>query len=146
MVALALVAQVREVRREGVGSVRDVLHGAARPMSQKSVVDLRLSALEGVAGRLTDAIQRLTTLEEAQSTMKGTFARSFERLEQMEVAITGDGTDSRPGLYAAMVGVRADLRANTFLTQLIVSLMAAEFVLGIVGGIYYALKLTGKGP
>lgn len=90
------------------------------------LLDERVHNLEGAieafrtfANQLTNFSERLVKLEEHREQTSTTLSRSFDRLEKVEHAIVGDGTDDKPGLYSEMRDTKSAIKANTYWTRLI---------------------------
>lgn len=107
------------------------------------------SKLGGIAEQFTNFASRITLLEEGRTRSSEMFQRAFDRLETVEVALKGDGTDSNPGMYATQLVVKKDvenvtkkLDANTSWTRSI----ALAIVIGILAWAGNTLLAASRAP
>lgn len=108
---------------------------SARTEQRLKRVEDAISMIGDVAKKFEGFASRVTALEESRQNSAGLIARAFTRLESVETALKGDGTDANPGMYATQLVVKKDveavqknLAANTWWTRSI----ALAIVLGIL--------------
>lgn len=90
----------------------------AEPKMGKQTMEQRMARIEHaietfgeVAEKFEKFAERVTVLEENKQSSASMFQRAFSRLESVETAIKGDGTDSNPGLYATQLVVKTEIQA-----------------------------------
>lgn len=121
------------------------------------VLDQRVENIEGAieafrkfAGEFTKFSERLVKLEEHRGNSQEMVTRAFTRLEAVERAVVGDGTNLSPGLFTGQVKINGklelidkELEKNTFWTRLVFG----AIVLGMLGWAGNALlKADGRAP
>lgn len=110
----------------------------------KNVTEHRLDSLESAVTKISDAINRLTALEEHYVSAKESFSRAFTRIEGLESSV--NGTPEKPGIYAHILLIEAQLKMNMAMTKTLLGLMATTFVSGIGYGFYVLLHSAGIAP
>jgi len=93
---------------------------------------------DDILGKICDATERLTRLEERNEINAATLSRMFARIEAVEYAITGKGHTS--GLFSSIQTLAVKLENNTFQTRVILTLILTQFVAAIGMGTYILLS------
>lgn len=121
------------------------------------VLDQRVENVEGAieafrefAKEFTRFSERIVKLEEHRDSSSGMVTRAFTRLEAVERAVVGDGTNQNPGLFTGQREIRGDIESiktelgkNTFWTRLVFGTIVIA-VLGWAGNAL--LKADGRTP